>query len=129
MNKYLFIAGTLFGGLAVVLGAFAAHGLEKLITPDQIETFQTGVRYQMYHAFLLIVVGCVDVINTKVKKVVLWMTVFGIVLFSGSIFGLAINDLTSFNFKTIGFITPIGGFLFILSWGILLFNFLKLKAE
>ncbi len=129
MNKYLLIAGTLFGGLAVVLGAFAAHGLEKLITPDQIETFETGVRYQMYHAFLLLIVGCINMIDEKTKKTILWITVFGIILFSGSIYVLATNDLTSFDFKTIGFVTPLGGLLFIITWGILLFKFLKIKSE
>lgn len=129
MNKYLLIAGTLFGGLAVVLGAFAAHGLEKLITPDQIETFETGVRYQMYHAFLLLIVGCINMIDEKTKKTILWITVFGIILFSGSIYFLATNDLTSFDFKTIGFVTPLGGLLFIITWGILLFKFLKIKSE
>lgn len=129
MNKYLLIAGTLFGGLSVVLGAFAAHGLEKLITPDQIETFETGVRYQMYHAFLLLIVGCINMIDEKTKKTILWITVFGIILFSGSIYVLATNDLTSFDFKTIGFVTPLGGLLFIITWGILLFKFLKIKSE
>lgn len=130
MNKYVLVAGTLFGGLAVILGAFAAHGLETLITQDQIETFETGVRYQMYHALLLLFVGCVNnMLSEKTKKTILLINVFGIILFSGSIYGLATNDLTAFDFKTIGFITPIGGFLFILSWAILLINFLKIKAE
>lgn len=129
MNKYLLITGALFGGLAVILGAFAAHGLEALITLDQIETFETGVRYQMYHAFLLLIVGSLNILNDKTKKIILWMTVFGVILFSGSIYGLATNDLTSFDFKTIGFVTPIGGFLFILSWVIMLIKFLKIKAE
>ena len=129
MNKKLLVAGSVFGVLSVILGAFAAHGLEKLITPDQIETFETGVRYQMYHAFLLLIVGGLNLTNEKTKKIVLWATAFGVVLFSGSIYGLATNDLTSFDFKTIGFITPIGGFLFIAAWGKLLLNFLKIKIE
>ena len=129
MNKYVLVAATLFGGLSVVLGAFAAHGLEALITQDQIATFETGVRYQMCHAILLLFVGCTNLISNKTKKIVLWATVCGVILFSGSIYGLATNDLTAFNFKTIGFITPIGGLLFLISWGILLINFLKIKAE
>ena len=129
MNKYLLIAGALLGGLAVVLGAFAAHGLETMLEQDQIDTFETGVRYQMYHAFLLIIVGALNMISKKTKKLVLWFTVIGVILFSGSIYGLATNDLTSFNFKSIGFLTPIGGLLFILSWITLLVNFLKIKEE
>ena len=129
MNKYLLISGTLFGGLAVILGAFAAHGLETLISSEQIETFQTGVRYQMYHALMLLFIGNTSLISEKTKKIILWSTVFGVLLFSGSIYGLATNNLTSFDFKTIGFITPIGGFLFIITWVILFLNFLKIKSE
>ena len=129
MNKKILVTASIFGLIAVVLGAFTAHGLEKIIDKDAIETFQVGVRYQMYHAIILLFVGSTKAIPQKTKRNVFYLFVIGIVLFSGSIYGLATNELTSFNFKQIGFITPIGGLLLILSWVVLLINFLKIKGD
>ncbi|VAV83475.1 FIG00018398: hypothetical regulator [hydrothermal vent metagenome] len=129
MNKKILIAGSVLGFLAVVLGAFAAHGLENSITKDAIETFQTGVRYQMYHAIVLLFVGGTTLLNAKTKKWMYYFVVLGVLLFSGSIYGLATNELTSFDFKTIGFVTPIGGLLLIISWVLMLIDFIKLKVE
>ena len=129
MNKKILVTASIFGLIAVVLGAFTAHGLEKIIDKDAIETFQVGVRYQMYHAIILLFVGSTKTILQKTKRIVFYLFVIGIVLFSGSIYGLATNELTSFNFKQIGFITPIGGLLLILSWVVLLINFLKMKGD
>lgn len=129
MNKKLLITGSVLGLMSIVLGAFASHGLEKLVTLEAIETFQVGVRYQMYHALLLLFVGNSSFIRIKTKKTMLLLVLIGVLLFSGSIYGLATNELTGFDFKNIGFITPIGGFLLILSWLIMLLEFLKLKDE
>jgi uncharacterized membrane protein YgdD (TMEM256/DUF423 family) len=129
MNKKLLIAGSILGLISIILGAFASHGLENLVNKDAIETFQVGVRYQMYHALLLLFVGTTPKIQHKSKKRIFFLTVIGVVFFSGSIYGLATNELTAFDFKTIGFITPIGGLLLILSWLIMLLDFLKLKDE
>jgi uncharacterized membrane protein YgdD (TMEM256/DUF423 family) len=129
MNKKLLITGSVLGLISIVLGAFASHGLEKVVSPDAIETFQVGVRYQMYHALLLLFVGNSPLIRINIKKLMLLFVIIGVLLFSGSIYGLATNDLTGFNFKNIGFITPIGGFFLILSWLIMLIEFLKLKDE
>jgi uncharacterized membrane protein YgdD (TMEM256/DUF423 family) len=129
MNKKLLITGSVLGLISIGLGAFASHGLEKVVTPDAIETFQVGVRYQMYHALLLLFVGNSPLIRVNIKKLMLLFVIIGVLLFSGSIYGLATNDLTGFNFKNIGFITPIGGFFLILSWLIMLIEFLKLKDE
>ena len=129
MNKKILVTASVFGLISVVLGAFAAHGLEKILDKDAIETFQVGVRYQMYHAIILLFVGSTKAIPQKTKGIVFYLFVLGIVLFSGSIYGLATNDLTSFNFKQIGFITPIGGLLLISSWGLLAINFFKMKDD
>jgi len=129
MNKKTLIAGSIFGLISIVLGAFASHGLENMITKEAIETFQVGVRYQMYHALLLLFVGSTIKIKEKSKQWIFLLTIAGVVLFSGSIYGLATNDLTGFDFKTIGFVTPIGGLLLIVSWAIMLLDFLKLKDE
>ena len=116
MNRTIFLTGIAFGVLAVMLGAFGAHGLEKLVDADAISTFETGVKYQMYHALLLLVLGSITTIDEKSKKEIYYLLVSGILLFSFSIYFLVINDLMAFDFKSIGFITPIGGLLLISGW-------------
>ena len=129
MNRKILVTAALFGILAVILGAFAAHGLENLVTTEELDSFQTGVRYQMYHALLLLFIGTTNHLNKKSKRLVYYFVVFGLILFSGSIYGLSTNSLTGINFLRIAFITPIGGFLLIVSWLILLINFVKLKHD
>lgn len=116
MNKKLLIAGAVLGVLGIILGAFAAHGLEKLLDNDAIKSFETGVRYQIYHAFLLLILGSSSFLSLKLKKIIFYLVISGLIFFSGSIYGLATNELFSFDFKTIAFITPIGGLLLITAW-------------
>lgn len=127
MNKKILITASLLGIIGIVLGAFAAHGLKELITIEAQKTFETGVRYQMYHALLLLFVGSSSLITDKTKTYVFYLVLVGVLFFSGSIYGLATNQLSGFDFKTIGFITPIGGLLLIISWILLFINFLKIK--
>lgn len=119
MNRTIFLTGIVFGILAVVLGAFAAHGLEKLLDTDAIKTFETGVKYQMYHALLLLILGSSSRLTEQSKKLVYYFIVAGVLLFSFSIYFLATNNLTVFDFKTIGFVTPLGGLLLIVGWALL----------
>jgi len=125
MNKTIFLTGIIFGVSAVILGAFGAHGLEDRLTPEAIQTFDTGVRYQMYHALFLLVLGSLAQLPQASKKWIFYLVVIGVVCFSFSIYFLATNALTSFDFKNIGFITPIGGLLLIIGWGLLGFGCLK----
>lgn len=129
MNKSILVTATIMGILGIVLGAFAAHGLKPLISESAIQTFETGARYQMYHAIFLLFVGSSAAIHPKFKKIIFYLTLVGIIFFSGSIYGLATNELSGFDFKRIGFITPIGGLLLIGAWTSLLTNFLKLKKD
>lgn len=129
MNKSILITATILGVLSVVLGAFAAHGLKKLISPDALASFETGVKYQMYHALFLLFVGSTTYVSNGFKSAIFYLVLVGILLFSGSIYGLATNNLTSFDFKKIAFITPIGGLLLIIAWLTLLFNFVRLKLD
>ncbi|GMN06905.1 DUF423 domain-containing protein [Croceitalea sp. MTPC5] len=127
MNKTILATGLVLGILAVILGAFGAHGLKKSIGPEDINTFETGIKYQMYHAFFLMVLSLLPSVSNGTKTTVFYLTLFGVVLFSGSIYGLATNTLTSFDFRKIGFVTPIGGTMLIAAWGVLLYAILTKK--
>jgi uncharacterized membrane protein YgdD (TMEM256/DUF423 family) len=129
MNKKLLIAGAVLGILAIILGAFAAHGLEKLIEADAVKTFETGVRYQMYHAFLLLILGSSSFVSIKSKKSIFYLVLIGLISFSGSIYGLALNTLLSFDFKTIAMFTPIGGLLLIVAWIVMLIGIIRSKVD
>ena len=128
MDKKIISTGAIFGMIAIILGAFGAHALKKVLSVDALSTFETGVKYQMYHALFLVLIGTLNELSIKTKKIIYNLVVFGVLFFSGSIYLLATNSLTSFDFKVIGFITPIGGLLLILGWGVLFFNFIKKKS-
>jgi|TARA_B110000902_G_scaffold44273_1_gene49449 uncharacterized membrane protein YgdD (TMEM256/DUF423 family) len=125
MDRKIFLLACVTGGLGVVLGAFAAHGLKPLLSISAFESLNTGIRYQMYHAFLLFFIGTTTQIKPKQKSILFKLILIGVLLFSGSIYLLATNDLTSFNFKVIGFITPVGGLFLIASWVLLFTYFFK----
>jgi uncharacterized membrane protein YgdD (TMEM256/DUF423 family) len=128
MDKKILSAAGFFGMTAIILGAFGAHALKKVLTIDQLATFETGVKYQMYHALFLLFLGLNSHLSFKTKKTILALTIVGVIFFSGSIYLLATDSLNAFNFKVIGFITPIGGLLLILAWSILMVHFLKKKS-
>ncbi len=127
MNKKIIITALVFGIIAIIFGAFGAHALKKVLTADQLISFETGVRYQMYHAFFLLFVGMTNIIPESKKKGVYILTLIGIIFFSGSIYLLTTREITSIDITSIAFITPIGGMLLILAWVILLFNILSKK--
>ncbi|MFD0798949.1 DUF423 domain-containing protein [Maribacter chungangensis] len=127
MNKTIFVTASVLGLLAVLLGAFGAHGLQKIVDAKAVTSFETGVRYQMYHAFFLYVLGFLPGLSDRVKQSVFYLVIVGIVLFSFSIYLLAINGLFDFDFKVIAFITPIGGTLLITAWGVLGYSIYKGK--
>lgn len=127
MNKTILATGLVLGLLAVVLGAFGAHGLKKVIGPEEINTFETGVKYQMYHALFLMVLSVIPNMANGVKTTVFYVVLAGVLLFSGSIYFLATNVLTSFDFKKIGIVTPIGGAFLIFGWGYLAYSVLTKK--
>ena len=128
MNRKILSVAAVLGAIAIVLGAFGAHSLKKVLEPDMLATFETGVKYQMYHALFLLFIGTTPLVSDKAKKTILSLVVVGILFFSFSIYFLACNNLFSFDFKKIGFITPIGGLLLISAWIILLLNLIKRKG-
>lgn len=129
MKKEILITGALLGLLAIILGAFAAHGLKPQLSEDQRISFETGVKYQMYSAFFLFFVAVFSLVPPKISRVCFYLTLTGVIFFSGSIYLLATNSLTSFDFTAIALATPLGGTLMIAAWVLLLISFFKLKKE
>ncbi len=129
MKKRIIASGAVLGMIAIILGAFGAHALKKVLSIDQLVTFETGVRYQMYHALFLLFIGTYDALSQKKQKAIYYLVLTGVALFSGSIYLLATNSLTSFDFKIIGFVTPIGGLLLIIAWFILLASIFDKKSQ
>ncbi|MFL9844564.1 DUF423 domain-containing protein [Flavobacterium rhizosphaerae] len=128
MNRKVIATAAFFGFTGIILGAFGAHGLKKIVTPELVATFETGVRYQVYHALFLLFIGSTALLADKTKKVILALVVAGVILFSASIYLLALNEqLNFFDFKKIGWVTPIGGLVLIIAWLILFINVLKKK--
>lgn len=127
MKTLTLVIGAVYGVLSVILGAFGAHAFKKILSPEKLESFETGVRYQMYAAFFLLFVGYILKFETKSENWISWLMIFGTVLFSFSIYLLAFQDYWGTNLKFLGPITPIGGLLMIISWVMLIFHFLKVK--
>ena len=105
MERLFFALGSLSGFIAVGLGAFAAHGLKERLAPEMLAVFETGARYQMYHALAMILCGVLAATRPG------WVMQGGIVLFSGSLYALALTDV-----KALGAITPFGGVAFLVGW-------------
>ena len=127
MNKTILATGLVLGVLAIILGAFGAHGLKKVLTADELGTFETGVRYQMYQALFLLFLSMVPKVADDTKKWVCYAIVIGVALFSLSICFLATNKLTAFDFRKIGWITPVGGLFMIAGWVYLIISVLAKK--
>lgn len=127
MERKLISVAALMGMTAIILGAFGAHALKKYLSIEQLVTFETGVKYQMYHALFLLFIGLNSFLNEKAKKTIFNLVVFGVIFFSGSIYLLATKAITGIDFKFIGVVTPIGGTLLIAAWSILFWNIWKKK--
>ena len=97
MQRKLLILGCVFGMLAVILGAFGAHGLKVVLTEESLTSYETGVRYQFYHAFLALIIANTSFFTDKTKNVVFWMLLVGVLLFSGSIYLHANNVFNSLD--------------------------------
>lgn len=126
MNKSLVLTGSILLVLGIILGAFGAHGLEKIdVSPDRIASYEVGVRYQFYMAFSLLVLGlAADKFSFSLKAIGI-LLFFGFLLFSGSIYLLSLQDAMGANLKFLGPITPIGGLLMIVGWLVFIFRLMK----
>lgn len=121
MHKGFLKTAALLGALGVALGAFGAHGLKKLVPLETVSTFETGVRYQMYHVFALLIVGILYSQGAqKLLKGAGYCFLTGILLFSGSLYLLtALKATETVGMNGIGIITPFGGVFFIIGWVLL----------
>ncbi len=118
------VMGAVFGLLAVVLGAFGAHALKKKLTVEQLRSFETGVKYQMYHGILLLVLGFNLGFTSSLERYIAYCFVLGILLFSFSIYGLVLSAAKGKKWKFLGPVTPLGGLLLVLGWALLLYSFI-----
>ncbi len=118
------VMGGLYGLLAIILGAFGAHALKKKLTAEQLHSFETGVKYQMYHAILLVVLSYNLGFDQPLDKYIINSFVFGTLLFSFSIYGLCLSAANGKKLRFLGPVTPIGGLLLVVGWALLLYSFI-----
>ncbi len=127
MKTLTLIIGAVYGLLSVILGAFGAHAFKKILSVERLESFETGVRYQIYAAFFLLIVGYILKFETSSEKWISILMIAGTFLFSVSIYFLSFQDVWGVNLKFLGPITPLGGLFMIISWGMLIWYFTKAK--
>ena len=120
--KFNLSLSAFLGFLAIVLGAFGAHTLKEKLGVDAFNSYETGVRYMVYHVFALLFINTYSGFTNKTKNWISYLFFIGILFFSGSIFLITAGGISA---KNIRFITPLGGFLFILGWLTMVFAFLK----
>ncbi len=128
MNRTIILSGILLIVIAIIFGAFGAHLLKELITAEKLLSFEVGVRYQMYHGLALLIIGMnADKFTFSLQPVIqlIW---YGVILFCGSIYLLALQDVFKVSLSYLGPITPVGGTLLIVAWVILFIKFIRSKA-
>lgn len=127
MNRNIVIVASCLLILAIVLGAFGAHGLKELVSAERLQTFEVGVKYQFYQGLGLLVLGLnADKIRFSLKAV--WMLmIIGTLMFSVSIYFLAIQEVIGMNLRFLGPVTPIGGLLMIMGWSMFLWKIIRQK--
>ncbi|MGN7513660.1 MAG: DUF423 domain-containing protein [Allomuricauda sp.] len=119
------LMGALYGLLAVILGAFGAHALKKKLTPELLHSFETGVKYQMYHAIVLLVLGFNLSFDKPLDSWIVNCIIFGTLLFSFSIYALCLGAAKGNKPPFLGPVTPLGGLLLVVGWALLLYSFVS----
>ncbi len=125
MNTATLIIATLFGSSAIILGAFGAHAFKKLISAEKLASFEVGVRYQMYSALILLILGFQLNFDIYSERLAVYGITAGTILFSFSIYFLSFAEYWKKNLKFLGPITPIGGLLMLIGWISLMISFLR----
>lgn len=119
------VIGAFFGMTAIVFGAFGAHALKKIMTAEQLSSFETGVKYQMYHALVLLMLSFNRNLDTSLEKYMIYCFVLGTFLFSFSIYGLCISGAKGRKWRFLGPVTPLGGLFLVAGWAMLLYSFIQ----
>lgn len=122
MSQLALVFGSIFGLTAVIFGAFGAHLLKKKLNKDQLNSFEIGVKYQMYHAIVLLILGFQLPLNVPLENYIIYAFIIGTLLFSFSIYGLVISSAMNKKLKILGPITPIGGLFLVLGWALLIYK-------
>lgn len=126
MNRRIILTASFFGAVAVILGAFGAHGLKNIISADALAIWTKGIEYQFYHTFALLFLSTFARFRTKLVDISYYCFTIGTLLFSGSLYLLATREVLHLNFVNfIGPITPVGGLLLVAGWIFLFFAALK----
>ena len=125
MKTFTLIIGAVYGLVAVILGAFGAHALKKILSIDKLASFETGVKYQMYSALFLLIVGYILKFEAPSEKWISILMIAGTFIFSVSIYLLAFSEVAAIPSKILGPLTPFGGLMMIISWAMLIFYFAK----
>ncbi len=112
MNKILAFV-SIVGAIGIALGAFGAHALKEILTPGRMQSFETAVRYQLFHVLIILVIGCSAYFSEKAKKTIAWIFIIGILFFSGSIYVITLEWVP---IKYTWFLTPLGGLFLIVGW-------------
>lgn len=124
MNNIVIITAALLGALAIILGAFGAHAFKKILSLEKLDSFEVGVRYQMYAAITLLILGLNLSFEYQSERVAYYLITSGTLLFSVSIYFLSFAEYWKKNLKFLGPITPLGGLLMILGWIAIIIRFL-----
>lgn len=124
MKQLALISGSILGILSIVFGAFGAHALKKVLSEDRLSSFEVGVRYQMYAALTLLLIGYNFQFVDSYERWAVYGILYGCILFSGSIYLLSFKDVWKVNLRFLGPITPLGGLLMIIGWVVILVTFL-----
>ncbi|TNF72271.1 MAG: DUF423 domain-containing protein [Bacteroidetes bacterium] len=117
------VVGALLGFLGVLLGAFGAHYLKRRLSEDQARSFETGVRYQLFHAILLLVLSFNLSFTSPLEGYMVSAFLWGTLLFSFSIYGLVLSEVYGRKWRFLGPVTPLGGLLLLVGWALLGYSF------
>ena len=123
MNEIALLFAAFFGATAIILGAFGAHLLKKKLSTEQLQSFETGIKYQIYHAIILLVLGFQLKESSTIDQYIFLAFIIGTLLFSFSIYGLVISSAKNKKIKFLGPITPLGGLFLVAGWLLLFFKF------
>lgn len=127
MKTFTLVIGAIYGMTSVILGAFGAHAFKKILSAERLTSFETGVKYQMYSALLLLIIGFFLKFETSIERWASILLILGTFFFSVSIYFLSFQEILGGNFKFLGPVTPLGGLLIILGWLFLIITLVKLR--